>query len=149
MRAGIAQWRATGAEEAVPAMLALVAEALLRGGHTNDAAATIEEAHAIANRNGERFYEPELHRLSAEALRARGGSDGEVERRFLQALETARTYGARAFELRAALGLGRLWADSGRRDAACDLVRDVTAGLTEGAETRDVIAAHTFLGGSS
>jgi class 3 adenylate cyclase/predicted ATPase len=149
MRAGIAQWRATGAEEAIPALLALVADALLRLGRADEATATLVEAQEVADRNGERFYEPELHRLAAEALRARGGAGGEVERRFQQALEVARACGARALELRAALGLARLWRDGARGDDARALVRVVASGLTEGTDTRDVREARAFLGGAS
>ena len=128
-------------------MLSLVAEALLRGGRADEAATLLDEASAIASRNGERFYEPELHRLAAEAMRAQGAPASEVERRFRQGIEVAQSCGARALELRAALGLGRLWADDGRGDAARDLVCDVTGKLTQGSDTRDVREARAFLGG--
>jgi predicted ATPase len=145
MRAGIASWRATGAEEAVPGLLALVADAQLRAGRVDDAAATVADAQAIAERNGERFYEPELHRLSAEVLHAAGGADDDVERRFRRGLDVAHACGARALELRAALGLGRLWAATDRADEARALVREALPAARNGADTRDVRDACAFL----
>jgi adenylate cyclase len=114
----------------------------------DEAAATLADAQAIAERNGERFYEPELHRLSAEVLHAAGGPDDEVERRFRRGLDVARACGAQALELRAALGLGRRFAAAGRGDDARALVRAALPAPTKRADTRDVRDACALLGES-
>ena len=113
MRDGIARWEATGAREAIPAMLALVGEALLGDGRIVEGAAAVEEALARAQATGERFYEPELHRLLAAARRMQGASDDEIERILHTGLELARTCGAQTLELRIAHDLQRLHAGQG------------------------------------
>lgn len=68
--------------------------------------------------------------VAAEVWRAAGwraerASDIEgAERLYARALETARTQGAIAWELRAALSLGELWTGLGRREQAMSLLRE-------------------------
>jgi class 3 adenylate cyclase/predicted ATPase len=145
MRDGIAQWEATGAREAVPAMLAFVVEALLLDGRSAEAVATAEHALTLARASGERFYEPEIHRLLGEARRQEGAPDRDVEATFVRGLDCARACGARTLELRLASSLGRLWAGQGRHEAARALVADTCAGMLEGWDTADLCDARTFL----
>jgi predicted ATPase len=145
MRDGIAQWEATGAREAVPAMLAFVVEALLGDGRSAEAVATADRALALAQASGERFYEPEIHRLLGEARRQEGAPDHDVEAAFVLGLDCARACGARTLELRLASSLGRLWTVQGRHEAARALVADTCAGMLEGLDTADLCEARTFL----
>jgi predicted ATPase len=54
------------------------------------------------------------------------------------ALVTANYQGSRAFELRAANSLARLWCDQGKRDEARDLLAPVYGWFTEGFDTLDL-----------
>jgi predicted ATPase len=66
IRQGIAAHQATGTQLLRPHFLALLAEALNRAGQREEALRAVEEALAIANRNSERTYLSELHRLKHE-----------------------------------------------------------------------------------
>jgi predicted ATPase len=52
---------------------------------------------------------------------------------------------ARAFELRAATSLARLWQRQGKRDAARALLAPLYAWFTEGVDTRDLKDAKALL----
>jgi predicted ATPase len=66
IRKGIAAWRATGAEASLPLLLAMLAEAYGKAGQAKEGLTVLEEALAIAQKNHERYYEPELYRLKGE-----------------------------------------------------------------------------------
>jgi predicted ATPase len=72
IRQGIAAHQATGTQLLRPHFLALLAEALNRAGQRDEALRTLDEALAVANRNSERTYLSELHRLKRE-LSAQSG----------------------------------------------------------------------------
>ena len=119
-------------------------EALVKDGATEAAWSAVNEARAIAENTGERWYAAELHRLTGELA----WSEGDVaaaEVWFRGALEIARRQHAKSWELRAATSLARLWRDAGRRDDAGDLLAPVYAWFTEGFETADLIAAKKML----
>jgi hypothetical protein len=104
----------------------------------------LEEAAAASAATGEVFVEPELHRLSAE--HAVGTGDRQrAEAGFRRALEMARRQDNRGFELRAAVGLGRLWREAGRRAEARELVATTAGAWVEGRDTPDVKEAHALL----
>src|SRR6185503_4794727 len=63
---GLAAWRATGAELVRPYYLALLAEAYGRVKQTEEGLTTLDEALAVVEKNGERFYEAELYCLKGE-----------------------------------------------------------------------------------
>jgi predicted ATPase len=89
-----------------------------------------------------------MHRIEGELLLKAGASRGgsPPEERFLQAIDTARRQGARSWELRAAMSLGRLWQRQGRRDAARELLAQVRGWFTEGLDTGDLRDARALLG---
>jgi predicted ATPase len=57
----------------------------------------------------------------------------------------ARKQSALAWELRAAMNLGRLWATQSREGDALDLLEPLYGRFTEGFETADLIAARRLL----
>jgi predicted ATPase len=57
----------------------------------------------------------------------------------------ARGQGARAFELRAAMSLARLWSERGERQRAHDLLAPIHGWFTEGFDTRDLKDAKALL----
>jgi predicted ATPase len=144
MQQGLEDLLATGAELRWPYYLSLLADAHARAGRVEEALATLSEALRIVNRNEERWWEPELHRLTGELLRRRG-DQVEAERCFLCALDLARVQQARAAEVRAASSLGRLWRDQGRGGEAHLLLKRICDEYREGAESPDLKTAVALL----
>jgi predicted ATPase len=126
--------------------LALMAEIGRWSGRLEAGQNAIAEAFAFADESGERWWEADLHRLEGELLLARSTpNSGNAEACFHRALEVARQQSARAFELRAATSLARLWADGGRRIEAHDLLAPVYDWFTEGFDTADLKDARALL----
>jgi serine/threonine protein kinase/predicted ATPase len=127
-----------------PTFLAHLAEALLKADRPDEGLQAVDEGFEAAARGLEQYYVAELHRLRAE-LHRRKGDDATAERSFGEALDFARTQGARALELRAATGLARLLKDSGRSDEARTLLAGIYGWFTEGFGTRDLVEAKQLL----
>jgi predicted ATPase len=106
-REGIAVYRASGARMAVPTLLAIQAAAHLRHGEAEDAGTLLDEARRLTAETGERWYEPELVRLSGEVLAARGRR-AEAESELREAVRLAERQGARLWRRRALASLRRL-----------------------------------------
>src|SRR5262249_37812253 len=116
LRDGIADQRSLGVRLSFPCFLGLLADLLTKVGDWNEALAVLDEALAIVSATGERWFEPELHRLKADALIASTPGDlAKAEASLDRALIVAREHGARVWELRGATTLARLWRDQGRR----------------------------------
>ncbi len=113
---GIDAWRATGSVTYRTYYLALLADALGRWGRVADALAALAEADRTMVQTGERLCEPEIHRLRGRVLAVHSAEAAEEALR--TAVAVARTQQARAFHLRAAVDLGRLLRNGGRRDEA-------------------------------
>jgi predicted ATPase len=113
----------------------------------------VAEALAVARQTGGRVYEAELYRLQGDLLLQvadRGGRRNrsaatEAIRSWRQALAIARRQQAKAWELRAALSLSRLWQKQGKRAAARALLADVYGWFTEGCDTADLQDAQALL----
>jgi class 3 adenylate cyclase/predicted ATPase len=149
LRRGIEEYRALGTELFVPYFLSLLAGALLKHG---DAAAGLDAvAEALKHTaNGQQIWAAEVHRLKGELLLARdpgGALDAEVA--FRQAIEIARQQGAKSWELRAAVSLGRLLTNQGKRDDARRLLADIYGWFTEGFDTGDLREAKNVLDSSA
>jgi class 3 adenylate cyclase/predicted ATPase len=127
--------------------LMLLADAWLRLGRPDEAAAAIKEGLARAEATGEHFCTAELHRLRARACLALDARDARVAESALDAaLAAARHQSSRIFELRAACDLARLWADRGERRNAHNLLAPVYGWFTEGFGTADLKDAKALLG---
>lgn len=143
---GLAEARATGSNTFLPYFLGLRADALLKSGQAAAGLKAIDEAFGIGRRSGERFWEPELHRLRGELeLAVHASATLQAERSFLQAIEAARSQGAKLLALRAAVSLGRLWQGGHRGAEARRLVEEARAGI-EGANLPDMVTARALLG---
>ena len=94
--------------------------------------------------NGERFYEAELYRMSAECCFRRAEYE-DAKARFRRALEIAQNMRARAWELRAAIGLAHVLRKEGHEPEAHQLLAPIYAWYTEGFETRDLRQAKALL----
>ena len=145
IRQGIAGLRATGTELLTVFGLAVLAEAYRKAGQAEEGLAALAEALATAHRNGERWYEAEVHRLKGELLRMQGADAAEVEACFRQAVEVARQQQAKSWELRAAMGLCRLWQEQGKREEARQMLAEIYGWFTEGLDTPDLKEARALL----
>jgi predicted ATPase len=138
-------FRAGGAELLLPWYLAMLAEACVKAGRTEEASVALTEALATAARTGERHNEAELHRLSGELLVERVRSDSSAEQCFRTAIEIARQQKAKSWELRATMSLARLLAKQDRRDEARAMLADIYGWFTEGFDTADLKDAKALL----
>ncbi len=88
----------------------------------------------------------EILRAKGERLLVQGKSEtARAESLFRRSLEIGRRQGALAWELRAAISLGRLWRDAHRISEAKELLGGVYERFEEGFGTRDLIDARTLL----
>jgi ATP/maltotriose-dependent transcriptional regulator MalT len=123
-----------------------LAEGLVATGRTADALALIDETLALVHQNGDLYNLPELLRVKALALlRLPEPRAEEAQACLLQSLACSRQQGARAWELRTATLLARVWAGTGRAAQARELLQAVLAGFGEGFETADLQAAAKLL----
>jgi predicted ATPase len=149
MKKGLAAKRAGGAEIKVPYYLGVLADAYRQIGRVSDALPLLIEALERVEGTGEKWFEAELHRLQAEALRAQasqGDRGSQVEDALNRALWVARSQGARLWELRASMSLARLWRDQGRHADAGKLLAPVLGLFTEDIDMPDLGQASELLG---
>ncbi|MFU0507498.1 adenylate/guanylate cyclase domain-containing protein [Pseudaminobacter sp. NGMCC 1.201702] len=122
--------------------LCMLATTLHASGATK-AGMLVARAKDHAARHDEHMWDAELERTEAEFARPRSGKGCEAF--FLSALATARRQNAKSFELRAAVGLGKLWSRQGRCAESRDLLGSVYNSFTEGFNTRDLTQARQLL----
>jgi predicted ATPase len=144
MRQGLAAKQATGAQLKVPYYLGLLAAAYTQAGNAAEALGLLTVALTRVDETGERWFEPELHRLGGQALLL-ADRPTEAEASFRKALSVAQAQGARLWELRGATSLARLWAEQGRRHEARHLLAPVYGWFTEGFDTADLKEAKGLL----
>jgi predicted ATPase len=109
--------------------------------------ATLAEAFATMHKMGQQAVEARLHQLQGELLlqAARQGRETEAAACWHQALAVARRQQATSLELRAAMSLGRLWQQQGKRTEAYALLAPVYGWFTEGFDTADLQEARALL----
>jgi predicted ATPase len=100
LRDGLATIRALGSEEFRTYFLGLLAETLAQAGQATSAVEVVDEALAVGERTGERFYAAALHRLRGELLFG-SRHDRDAAAAFATALSIARRQGALALERQA------------------------------------------------
>jgi len=146
MRQGLVAYRATGAEIDRLYFLSLLAEAYEKVGQPEEGLTVLAEALTTVDNTGERYWEAELHRLKGKLLLIlKGQKVEEVEECFRKALDTARRQQAKSLELRAAMSLGRLWQQQGKRDEARQMLAQIYGWFTEGFDTADLKEAKALL----
>jgi predicted ATPase len=146
LRQGLTAMDATGSELLRPYYLALLATVYGDSGQPAAGQALLAEAWALVDKNGERWYAAELHRLQG-ALHLQQGTPAvpQAEQCFQQALAVARRQQAKAWELRAAMSLARLWQQQGKRAEAYELLAPIYGWFTEGFDTADLQEAKALL----
>jgi predicted ATPase len=141
LREGIARRRAAIRS---PSGLAGLAEALERKGEHKAALTAATEALEAQEQMGHRLLEAELHRLQGIALVGLNRLD-EGQSALQEALRIARRQEAKAYELRVATSLARLWGEQGRRREGRDLLAPIYGWFTEGFNTADLKEAKALL----
>ena len=150
IRQGLALWGDIGPNRSRHAYLGLLAEAYGRAGDYGQALQVIDQALAEVLPGGGSF-EAELYRLRGEFLmeQAAGATARELlaqsEAALRRALAIAQAQGAKSFELRACMGLGRLWHRQGKQEAAAQLLGGIYGWFTEGFDTPDLQEAQRLL----
>lgn len=150
MRHGYELWAATGAVVTTPFYLAMRAEALARAERSDEARALLDQALALVERTGERYYEPEIRRLVGQITlqsAQRAGIDrlAEGELWLRQALACAQTLKMASLTLRCATALADLLTARGLPRKAAALLRPAYDAITEGRGTRDLVNAQVRL----
>jgi predicted ATPase len=124
----------------------LLAEAYRYKDETDLALQQIHEALEQADRSGERVYKAEIHRLKGELLLQKAVPDAQkAEICFQRALALARQQQAKAWELRVATSIARLWQREGKHQDAHELLAPIYAWFTEGFDTADLQEAKALL----
>jgi predicted ATPase len=148
IRRGLADYAATGAEMWSPYFRGLLAETLGRAGQAGAGLEVLAEALEQVDRIEGRWIEAELHRLRGELLLNLPGIDRyEAELCFRQGLAVARKQGATLWELRAAMSLGRLWLNQGKRPEARELLAPICNRFDGRSHTADLRQARVLLDG--
>jgi predicted ATPase len=138
-------WQARDSAFMRPWLKLMEAELLGNLGRQLEALRHLDEAQELIERTEIRFCEPELHRLRAGTLSARGASDAEVEACFEEAIRIARGQSAKFWELRAASNWARFCRERQRHAQARQLLSEVYNSFTEGFDTPDLQEARALL----
>ena len=129
----------------LPYWLGLLSAAYARAGRVGEGVACLSRALFVAERSGEKVWEPELHRIRGELFVDLYGDVGEAERSFRWGMAVADQQGARSLGLRTAVSLARLLGGEGRHDEARQVLEESIAWFTEGLDTADLREAHRLL----
>ena len=143
MKKSIEAYRNTGAKLYVPYFLALTAEGLAKTDELDEALSVVEEALSLIAETNERCWEADVHRVKGDVLRA--ADSPEAEASYLRAIEIAQSQQAKHWELRAAIGLARLWRDHGKSTQASDLLADIVGWFPDGEDSPDKCDARALL----
>jgi predicted ATPase len=119
-----------------------LAEGLLKAGETKLAHTIICETVDREQECGPSCHTPELLRVKGEVLVSMAQS--EAEQCLLHSLTLAGDQHALSFELRTGMSLARLWAATGRRDNALELLSSIYSRFSEGFQTLDLVSAATL-----
>jgi predicted ATPase len=141
---GLAIYHATGANLTKPFFLMTLAELYGKAARPEAGLNRLAEAAKLVEATQERWAEAEMHRLRGTLLLSMS-KHAEAENSYRQALSVAQRQSAKFWELRAAMGLTRLWRDQGKREAARELLAPVYGWFTEGFDTRDLKEAKALL----
>jgi predicted ATPase len=137
--AGIAALLSMGATFLMPFYLPYLARAYAELRQFEEAWRSIGKAITAVETTKERWCEPDIYRTAAElALLSPEPDAVKAEVHFERAIAIAREQKARSWELRAAIGMARLWCDQDKRQQARDLLAPIYDWFTEGFDTLDL-----------
>ena len=146
MREGLALWNEMHYRLFAPLNGTLLAEREAEVGRVEVGLATLDEQLAAIEQTEERWFDAEVHRVRGELLlKLRRPDVAAAESAFMRAITISRSQQTRAFELRAALSLAKLYQASDRDQVASELLVPALDGFNAGAELPDVEEAHRLL----
>jgi hypothetical protein len=119
-----------------------VAEAYLAAGKREEGLKALEASFCCPE---EVWWLPEQHRVYAELLRLAPGTEVEAEASLRKALDSARKWKMRYFELRAVMSLAHLLRTQGRAAEGRALLAECYAWFSEGLDTPDLQEARELL----
>jgi predicted ATPase len=150
LEGGIRHYCAIGAGAHEADYRTLAVHGYARIGRIDDAFRELGNAFDAMERNGERYFEAELHRMKGELL-VRGNAGraalAEAEKCFRDAIGIASRQQSKSLELRAAISLGRCLREQERDAEGTEILGRVYDSFTEGFDAPDLVEAATLLQG--
>ena len=144
MRSGLEQLQSTGTQGSLAHLFTLMAEVYAQMDEIQKGETAIEQALTLADETGARSFLAEMHRVQGELLSKRGRAD-EAEAAFTRAIDVAQEQSAKLWELRATIGLARLWASQGCTNEAHGRLSKICIWFSEGVDLPDLVAARTLV----
>jgi predicted ATPase len=137
----------TGSEIGNPCRFSILGDAYTQCGQYQDAHEALDQGLAVVEKNDDRCYEAELHRLQGELWLAESPEHVKrAEECFRRAIDVSRRQGSRAWELRSVMSLARLWNGQQRADDARQALAAVYHTFDEGFTTPDLTEATLLMG---
>jgi predicted ATPase len=148
----MALFEKSGAQLLQTLFSSLLIEAHSQAGNIRDGLHLLNAARRAIECNTAHWSKSDFHRIEGDLLCQAAEQDAgasslyeEAEGCYHRALEVARQQRAKSFELRAALGLSRLWTRRGRRGEARNLLTGIHGWFDEKVETGDLLEARGLL----
>jgi class 3 adenylate cyclase len=143
----LADYTAEGNKWQIPFCLGLLAAMQIETkGEEERAAARIDEALALAQQTGEHWTDAFLHRIRGEILlKLNSANTAPAEDAFLTAIAIAQQQQAKAFELRAALSLAKLYQSTNRTADAHAVLAPALQGFSPTPEFPEIEQAQKLL----
>ena len=138
-------WLTIGTTIFTPIWYAQMAEIFALLNQAEKGLSLLDEAASILNKTQHRMWKAEVFRIRGEILLRDANNDSEAELWYEKALEAAQTQKSKSFELRAAISLGKLWQQKGKRMKAHELVKSTYEWFTEGHNTPDLLDAKALI----
>jgi predicted ATPase len=133
-----------------PLLVQMEAEALGLAKRPEEGLALLDQIPQSGEPDSGRGMAIDTWRLQGELLFMAGPENrAQAEARFQQALDIARAVQAPMLELRAAIGLGRMWQAQGRAEEGRQMLQAVYEKFTEGFTTPDLKQARALLENSA
>jgi len=143
---GIDQLKRHGTEVTQAYSVGLLGEALGRHGDLKGGMAAVDQCLRKIEVTKEEWCKAELLRVMGDlTYRAHPGDLDQAGEWYLKAIEVAREENAKAWELRAATSLARLWAGDGRKQESKSLLKPIVDWFQEGFSTPDLLDANALL----
>jgi predicted ATPase len=144
---GLELWGQRGSRVFRPVCLAFLADAYAADRKSGLARSTFDEALQTAADTGERWAEPEIHRLYGDFLAHDKDSPPPAAiAHYERAIEIAQQQGSRSLELRATMSLARLALEQGSPIQWHERLSKIYQTFSEGWETEDLREAGALLG---
>jgi class 3 adenylate cyclase/predicted ATPase len=139
-----------------PGYMSMLVELYILANMPDEGLKLVEELLEIARSKNEHNYDPELLRLKGELLSLKMTAKGSIERLpkkdranieecLLKSLTLAKEQGAKSFELRAAMSLGRWLKNTDRAEDGKKILLNIYNWFEEGFNTKDLKDAQLVL----